>query len=285
MTDVGLWMKACKALALPVLLLCTACSMVQPASPAPDRANRRATLDMGLAALEAGEHERGRRLLATVAAICPVDPLGRRASLALTASELDPRGGGRPDVAADLAAFQLTRPGADRWTRSMAEDLYLIALDYGAAPVTPARTPPVSIYWTAYGLADAASADAGAAMPRARGIAAETPSDAERRRAAAARAARPAPDDEPPIDTPPIETVIRTSAGDECEIPAPARRVALPELEREPLAARAGRADRRTAPSATPEDITALQAEVQRLQNELNEKEQELERIRRTLRP
>lgn len=267
-----------RLLALGFLLLSAGCSIVQPPASVNDGEARANAFALGLDALEAGDYERGRRLVATVAAICPVDPVGRRATLVLAASELDPRSEDvRPGVAAELTAFQLTRPGTDAWVRRLAGDLHLMAQDYGAAPLPAGTAPAVSIFWSAYGLGTdgAAARRVGAAPVRGEEVQPAAGSDG--------RPTEPAAGDDGAQ-----ELVREPLGGPECRIPAPDRNVALPELPRPSLAQRlsqlqgAGRPVRVTADT---EDVAALQAEVRRLQAALDEKEQELSRIRRTLRP
>ena len=251
--------------------------MVRGSSEPRDLAARNAAYDYGLRALERGDYQDATDMLATVAAICPVDELGRRATLILAATELDPRNPEvRAGVAAELSAFQLMRPSRDAWSHAMARDLYLMALDYGADPIASNRPPTAGIFWSAYGLDGAQRDDAErrrqpVGEETARNAPARTDSPASAEQEALARSAVPA-------------------SGPRCAVPAADRRLVLPELPREPLsrtlAALRGAADSSgNMAAANVDDVTALQAEVRRLQAALEEREQELARIRRTLRP
>jgi|GEM_PF-509983 len=271
-------MKFRAGVVLTLLIGMTGCSVV--GSHGRDEARSRVlAFEQAVDATSAGEYQSGQRLMATVAAICPMDDLGRRATLLLAASELDPRNpDARPDVAARLAALQLLRPGPD-WARSLAGSMYLHALDLGAAPVD-ADADHLRVLWSAYQLEGARADGAGVPVP--------------------VRAAEPAEADEPaqasgaePAAEPAAEVVSPVRGPTQlqgCSVPAPDRRFTLPELPREALATRVARLQTGGTPPPQPSgqaagDVAALQAEVQRLRSQLEEKEQELARIRRTLRP
>ena len=218
-------------------------------------------------ALDDGDYATAAEQLAPVAAICPIDEIGSRALLLLAAAELDGRNpDGRPDAAAELAAFHLSRSDRDDWSGAMAEELYMIALDLGGDPVAVEDIPDAGIIWTRYLSGDisalGAELEAGAEV--------EAASEAEIERAERARAAARIADG--------------AESGPRCRVPDPRDDLVMPELERTPIARRAARPSDQQ-PAAVPDDVRALQAEVQRLRSELASREQELDRIRRTLRP
>ena len=88
------------------------------------------------AALESGRFEPAARTLRELASRCESGTRGRDAVLLLAAVEVDPRNP-RPSPAAgaQLAARYLQIPGGDPSTATLAETLYLLALDLGATPV------------------------------------------------------------------------------------------------------------------------------------------------------
>lgn len=73
--------------------------------------------------------------------------------------------------------------------------------------------------------------------------------------------------------------------GPRCRVPDVRDDLVMPELERTPIASRTAPGAQAQQPAALSSDVRALQAEVQRLRGELASREQELDRIRRTLRP
>lgn len=244
-----------------VVATSSGCAVVHPRPADPAQA-RMSSIRAGVAAQDRGDFATASNRYATVAAICPVDELGRQASLLLAAAELDPRNpGGRPQVSAELAAFQITHPGGPEWMQPLAEELYLTALDQGAEVRSADEPAGYEVYWTAYLTPDTATA----ARPPAKAAAADS---------TAAPVSAPA-----------------AAGGPTCHVPAASSRVTLPTLGRESMAARLGRLRSGEAAAAagrvdaTSEDVGALQAEVRRLKSELEQKDQELARIRRTLRP
>lgn len=241
----------------------------------------------GLSALDRADFDLATHQLATVAAICPTDRPGRRAMLLLASAELDPRNPDRrPDVAADLAAFQIARPDREEpWTTPLAREIYTVALDYGADPVAPDSLPGSVVIWSSY--FDEALAEGNAAADAARVAAADS---------AAADPGPPAAAD--PADEAmgvPVSGLAATpeapaAGGPLCTVPPARVLTALPELTRTPLVARVQREGEAPAPPAAPAgqvsgDVRALMEEVDRLRAELASKDQELDRIRRTLRP
>ena len=265
--------KIASRLALLCVAALPACSVTpQPESPRPEAA-REASFEAGVAALDRGDHAAAAARLAPVAAICPVDATGRRAVLLLAAAELDPRNGaGRPNAAAELAAFYLGRAYDDSWERALAVELYTLALDYGAQPVDGRAIPGAGIIWAHYLGNAAGEAPLGVSADSAVGgapVAALT--DAE---------PTSAPAEPEPVAAP-------GEGGPRCDVPAADERLVLPTLTREPIVAR-GDAAAPAADDAAPiasGDVRALNAEIDRLRAELARRDQELERIRRTLRP
>lgn len=252
------------ALALVCAVL-PACSIAGRSELASSATLRQATFDDGVRRMEAGETRVALDRLATVAAMCPVDGPGRRSLLLMAALELDPGyAQRRPDVAAQLAAFQLARPSeSERWVAPLAREIYTIALDYGATPIDSAGIPDASVIWAAYfpTLPDSA----GARLPLGVDTTAAAPAHG--------------------LASPPPATGSR--GGPLCEVGEPRAGVVLPRLTGAPVVTRAqanGSAAPRPA-TTDPADTRALMAEVERLRGELARKEQELDRIRRTLRP
>lgn len=216
-------------------------------------AARERAFEIGSSALGDADFVAATHYLATVAAICPVDETGRRAMLMLAATELDPRNEARrPDVAAELASFQLARPSEeDPWVAPLAAELYVLALDYGADSVPQGGVPGALVIRSHYG--DRGGTD-------------QAPSQA-------------------PLG------VAREQEGGAlgaplCDVPDAELELVLPLLTDTPMVARMRQgAVGPPAPAGGTEDTRALMAEVDRLRAELASKEQELDRIRRTLRP
>ena len=262
----------CSALLLTAAL--SACSLAGTGSPSSETGRARA-IAYGMAALDEGDYARAANQLAPVAAICPVDELGARALLLLAAAELDGRNAeGRPDAAAELAAFHLARSHPEDWAGAMAEELYLIALDLGADPIPAEAIPDAGVIWTRYletadraePMGDEQESDTLAAA-QDEDAAEDGATRAARRRTAAAIAAD-------------------AEAGPRCRVPDVRDGFVMPVLERTPLARRsAGAQPSQQSGAGLSSDVRALQAEVQRLRSELASREQELDRIRRTLRP
>jgi hypothetical protein len=99
-----------------------------------------ASLEAGLAALAAGEYATAYEHLTWTARTHPDEKEGQRALLALAAAELDPRNPARRLWATvDLATQYLELPGAPAWTRPLAESMYLVATELGAAEDRAAR--------------------------------------------------------------------------------------------------------------------------------------------------
>ncbi|HUP02163.1 MAG TPA: hypothetical protein VM737_11695 [Gemmatimonadota bacterium] len=131
-----------RALALAGLaLLPVACSSAGGRSPSYGAAPR---LDEGAVALARADFPAAKERLTQTRQTCGNALLGRQALLLLGALELDPRNPDRdPDRSAELTGRYLRLPETFPWTRPLAEALYLLALDLGAAiPEDEGRTDP-----------------------------------------------------------------------------------------------------------------------------------------------
>lgn len=194
--------------------------------------------------------------------------------LMMAAAELDPRNsGGRPSVAAELAAFQLARPSAsEAWIEPLAAELYVLALDYGADSIRTGAVPGALVLWSRY-------LEASAPVPSVPPVTSEAPLGAS------AGAGVADPTGEPLM--PRAAVGAPASGGPLCDVPDADPDLVMPELTQTPMVVRAqAPAGERPAPIPTgSEDIRALMEENDRLRAELARKEQELDRIRRTLRP
>jgi len=263
-------MNACR-LAVVLVLALPACSLSRGTDGlASAESGRRRALEYGVLALEAGDYRAAMERIAPVAAICPTDELGRSAMLLLATAELDPRNPGRrPDAAAELAAFQLARRSEGQWEGAAAARLYAIALDYGAEPLTAAEIPGPVVIWDRY-LTDPGVAEAPIGADASDGTPTDEDVDQAQRADRATNAVSHAAD-----------------GGPRCEVVQADPEVVLPELTEAPMALRSAPAPAQPAPSqsASGGNSAELQAEVDRLRAELARKEQELDRIRRTLRP
>lgn len=262
---------SCTALLLTMVL--PACSLAGRADSPSGETGRRRAIQYGLEALDSGEYAEAAQRLAPVAAICPVDELGSRALLLLAAAELDGRNpDGEPDAAAELAAFQLSRSGADDWTGALAAELYTIALDLGADPIAVEDIPDEGVIWRRYLEGTAPLGDDAEGTPAANADAdAAARADVEAEADAGAQAAAAAQE---------------ASSGPLCNVRGARSDLVMPELGRTPISAQIASARGAVRdPAPLTDDVRALQAEVQRLRTELASKEQELDRIRRTLRP
>jgi hypothetical protein len=116
--------------ALAVAGLLTGCATLKGSLES--RAEER--LEASLAALARGDYRAAHEGLAWVAEHDAGDKHGRRALLALAALELDPRNPDRRIAAGtDVAASYLTLEEKDSWTNPVAQTLYLLGLELGAA--------------------------------------------------------------------------------------------------------------------------------------------------------
>jgi hypothetical protein len=91
-------------------------------------------LEESLAAFARGDYRTAQEGLAWVAQHDPDDKHGRQALLALAALELDPRNPARRiAVGTDVAAGYLALGDREPWTNPLAQTLYLLGLELGAA--------------------------------------------------------------------------------------------------------------------------------------------------------
>jgi hypothetical protein len=123
------------------LLLCS-CSLLQkPESvPAPEPMPTDYELALGLLERDA-DVVAAERLLRQSASSCQNGEQGRRALLLLSSLWLDQHPLAHPDSAAVLAARVIGLPDADIFERTVARNVYLLALDLGADPaLRPSRT-------------------------------------------------------------------------------------------------------------------------------------------------
>lgn len=260
-------MRATHLLTAALLLGTAACSVVTTAT-APRDQNAEVRLERGLQALDAGEYRAAFDELAWVYARCAGHERGLHALVGLAAVELDPRNrSGRPGVGSDLLGRLLTTPGTPSWLLPMGETSYLMALALGA-PEASITAPDTS--GEPVGEPEDAAADAPADT-----TAEEVQTEEEVQRARARTVLDPATyqlTDEPAYGCGRAVTVEDDRlARVPPTLPGPSLLSLLADMEasRDSASVRA----------------RALNAELEALRQRLAETEQELERIRRTLRP
>jgi outer membrane protein assembly factor BamD (BamD/ComL family) len=96
--------------------------------------NEEKRFDAGMRALANGDYATAHKELAWVAERHANKSEGQRALLILAAMEMDPRNPARrTDVGADLAATFLRLPERDGWVDPVAQTMYLLGLELGAA--------------------------------------------------------------------------------------------------------------------------------------------------------
>jgi hypothetical protein len=128
--------KFFRLLVLLPLLGSGGCAMLRPS----DRPDPGAELELGIAALEAGDYAAASERLYPLYRFYWKEPVGQRALLALIAAEIDPRNPGRRLWSTqDLAGSYTQIPGTAGWTRPIAESFYLLAAELGAAEERLAR--------------------------------------------------------------------------------------------------------------------------------------------------
>jgi hypothetical protein len=209
-------------------VLFTACAWLSTAVPpeVPSVAELPSDYEHAIELLEQNNVIGAERVMRQVASSCENGVEGRRALLFLSSVWLDRHPLAHPDSAAVLAARYLALPDADPLERSLAQTIYVQALELGADPdLRPARIE----------------------SPRALAV-----------------------------------------AFSNCDEPVPAIVVSLPELGREPLAARIRRLgaqrDSIVQSAATLAVGTqALEKRIQELEAELRTAQAEIERMRRLL--
>jgi len=107
-----------------------ACATV--GSPFRDRGQQR--YEQGLAALTAGDYATANEHLGWVAEQFPDEEVGRQALLLTSALEMDPRNPSRRlALGSDLAAGYMRLKNAPTWTQPLAQTLYVLSLELGAA--------------------------------------------------------------------------------------------------------------------------------------------------------
>jgi hypothetical protein len=90
--------------------------------------------ELAVAALADRDLAHAREQLRYLYETYPDEAIGRRAALVLAAAELDPRNSDRQlRAGADVAARLLVQPASPEWMTPVAETLYLVALELGAA--------------------------------------------------------------------------------------------------------------------------------------------------------
>lgn len=120
----------------PIFLVVAAASVVMGCASLASLAqsDERVRFDSGIKALAAGDYVAAHRDLAWVAERFAHEDDGQRAILVLAAMELDPRNPARrPDSGSDLAGTFLALPDRDGWIDPVAQTLYLLGLELGAA--------------------------------------------------------------------------------------------------------------------------------------------------------
>jgi hypothetical protein len=101
---------------------------------APFESNGEERLAVALEALARGDYRAAHEGLTWVANTFADEEEGHQATLALAALELDPRNPGRRiEVGADVAANYLRMDEKPAWTQPLAQTLYLLGLELGAA--------------------------------------------------------------------------------------------------------------------------------------------------------
>lgn len=226
-------------------------SATEPVAGVPLVVSASDLLDRSRAAQDAGDYARADSILLHVWDACGGEtPAGGRALLLLAGLRLDPRyGASSPAAAARAAARYLRTPGTPEWTRPLARQLYLLALEMGAPPLDADSVPEPG---PASGSNTASGSDAAAAK--------RTDGTGDPAAAADTGTARSAtPDVQPPLRA----AALPVHA---CGVREPTRSAAaepgLPEPGGETLSAR----------------LLRLQGQVAALQKEL-------ERIRKTIHP
>lgn len=90
--------------------------------------------DAGMRALAAGDYVTANRELGFVAERYGSEPIGRQALLVVSALEMDPRNPNRRlALGSELSAAYLRLKGVPEWTGPLAQTLYLLSLELGAA--------------------------------------------------------------------------------------------------------------------------------------------------------
>lgn len=254
--------------------------MPQPErSPEQDASHR---LERGLAALDAGLYLEAFDDLAWVQAHCPDRVAGARAVAALAAVELDPRNEtGRPGLGTALLGRFIQDPARPEWAVPLAETSYLLARALGAPPAEGEPQPEV-----AEAEVDTAAADSVLAVS-ADSVPVESADSVASDTVTADSLGAPSPAvDSPRVRLeqvlPPRASEAAYGCGAEVDTaswtPPPLPQPPGPSLL-EVIATLEGQRDAMASRADT------LVSEVATLRRRLTETENELERIRKTLRP
>lgn len=211
-------------------------------------------LERSRSAQDAGAYARADSILLHVWEACGgASPAGGRALLLLAGLRLDPRyEASSPGAASRAAARYLRTPGTPEWTRPLARQLYLLALEMGAEPLDADSLPEP-------GPAAGSDSAAGRGAAAANGTDGAGPRDATSA-AADTGGARPATT----ADHPPLRTAALPVHA--CGVREPVRSTLVERDLPEP-------------------GEPTLSARLARLQEQVAALQKELERIRKTIHP
>jgi hypothetical protein len=107
---------------------CASARITGPELPPAER------LSTSLVALQEADYANAYDNLLLVRSVCGDSPMGQQALLVLAAAELDPRNPERHiELAAEFAAHYLGLPNRAAWAEPLAESLYLLSMEIGAA--------------------------------------------------------------------------------------------------------------------------------------------------------
>lgn len=248
-----------------VALTVSACATLGGA-PAPEN-DPELRLQQGVDALEANDFEVAHAELSWVYRNCPSSRPGMDALLLLATAELDPRNRSRRlDVGAALVGAYLATPGISAERRQLGESIYLLALELGALPPLGVSIEPPRDHGN--GLTSRCiPAEPRQVIALPVGRRAEQPADTAQPNAAMAE------------DTLAIAGADTLAAGAE----EPMLGSLLPPLPGESVP------ERLAALAAVRDsleiELAALRSQVDSLEQRVASQEEELERIRRTIRP
>lgn len=228
----------------------------------------------GTKAIEDGAFVRADSLLVAVWQACGDSPAGRRALLLLGGARLDPRNrAADPDAAARAAARYLALSGSASWTRPLARQLYLLALELGGRPVgdrdAAGPVAPLSGDTTAKAAEDSVALEGSA----------RADSGVARIDSGAARADSPAARDDDLVAVRPTPPRAAAQKTDVSAAPPAGRLLHL-------CAVPDNAADRGTPGLPLPRPSgESMAAKLAKLQEQITALEKELERIRKTIHP
>ena len=93
-----------------------------------------ARFETGMAALRAGDYVKANQELGFLAERYPSEPVGQQALLVVSALEMDPRNPARRiALGSELAGAYLRLNKVPKWTEPVAQTMYLLSLELGAA--------------------------------------------------------------------------------------------------------------------------------------------------------